>query len=60
MNEEKNRLALNPMEKYLKQNRFPWKLSFHLVLMFLTAVQVYFLIQQQTQYAFNAVASFNN
>jgi len=42
---ERQRIVLNPMQKYIKYNHFPWKPVLHLILLLLTFIEVYIVIQ---------------
>jgi hypothetical protein len=44
MEEERYKLTMSPLQKYLKRDLFPWKAMVHFLLLVLTGIEVYFMV----------------
>lgn len=44
-------LVLGPLDKYEKYGRFPWKFIIHIIMLFLTAIEVILVIGPDLEYS---------
>ena len=47
----RDRLILGPIDRYKKYGHFPYKFMIHIVMMLLTALQVYLMVSMQVTFS---------
>lgn len=55
----KERLYMQPLDKYRVYDRFPWKLVIHILLVILTTCQVVLMVIPNGQYSYNQYIIWN-
>lgn len=55
----RHRLYMHPLKKYEKYGYFPWKMVVQLLLVLFTTMQIWFIVNQNTSYAYTQYTVFN-
>lgn len=50
----KDKILLGPIDKYRKYNRFPWKYLIHIMMIIMSTIQVFFVTNFYSSYAYNS------
>ena len=56
----KDHLILGPVDKYVRYGLFPWKFMVHIILLFLTAAQIFLLAKPESNYQMQIQAVIND